>query len=636
MAQLRTFNSVGGFSVGEIPETIILANGDITTDFGMFTANVGAGNVKTDNLLYANGVPWNFTTPGGANTQIQFNDGGSALGGTSNFTFDKAANLLTLSGTANIGNINTSGQIVSQGNVTAPWFVGNVVGNISGNIIIPGADTGIVINDGGNANAFAGFTFTKANNYVSISGNLTAGNISATNISGTLSTASQTNITSVGTLTSLQVSGTANVGNLTTPGNLTVSGQVVSSLIPSNDDTYTIGNTTYQWKNVYVSGNVFFSGAQGYLYSVGNVIYTDALRTSNNISAGTLTSRGDADLQGNVTVAGNLTVGGTTTYINVTNLSVNDPLISLGGSNGGGNAASYDGKDRGIWLRNYKSDGSMAINEFMGWDTSAGEFAFGSNVSVSGEVVTFTEYGNIRANVIYGNVTGNLITQSQPNITSVGTLTTLSVSNWANISGEANVNTLKASGLSYPTTDGSAGQFLRTNGSGVLSWQTVSTSSIENGTSNVNVQNDSNVQIVVGGTSVANITQTGANITGTLEVTGNATVGLLKIGNSTLRSTTTTSSGAPVTLVSLSGSTFRVAEFFVMGQDTTGAKYSVATISAVHDATSIDWATYGTVNLPSTSTTGSLSMTYAGGIANLVVTPSSSAATTWTVQYRTM
>jgi hypothetical protein len=642
---IRTFNSVGGFSVGEVPETIILANGDITTDFGTFSANVGAGNVKTDNLLYANGIPWNFTTPGGLNTQIQFNDGGSSLGGSANFTFDKTTSLFTVTGNANIGNISTTGEINSTGNVTAPWFIGNVVGNISGNIIIPGHDTGVVINDGGNANAFAGFTFTKANSFVSITGNVSAGNVSGGNLvsanylSGTLTTDSgaQGNITSVGTLTSLSVTGTATAGNLSTGGNLTVSGQVISSLIPANDDTYTLGNTTYQWKNVYVSGNVFFSGAQGYLYSVGNIIYTDALRSANNISAGSLTSRGSSDLQGDVTIGGNLTVGGTTTYINVETLSINDPIISLGGGANNANAPSYDGKDRGVFLRNYKSDGSAPVNMYMGWDTSASEFGFGSNVIVSGEVVTFTEYGNIRANVLYGNVTGNLITQAQPNITSVGTLATLSVSGWANIGGQANVNSLQASGLSYPTSDGTADQYLKTDGSGTLSWGTVSTSSISNGTSNVNVAENANVQIVASGNIIANITGTGANITGTLEVSGNTTVGLLKIGNSTLRSSTViTTTTTPTTLVSLSGSSFRVAEYFIKGEDTIGSKYSVATVSMVHDATSADYAVYGTVNLPSSSTTGSLSVTYVGGIANLVVTPSSTDSTTWTVQYRTM
>ena len=278
----------------------------------------------------------------------------------------------------------------------------------------------------------------------------------------------------------------------------------------------------------------------------------------------------------------------------------------------------------------------MPINEFMGWDTSNGEFGFGSNVSVTNEVVTFTEYGNIRANVVYGNVNGTLITQAQPNITSVGTLSTLSVTNWANIGGEANVNTLKASGLSYPTSDGSAGQVLSTYGNGSLYFTTIDTYRIQNGTSNVNVKNNGNVEFVVGGTSIANVTSSGIVITGNVTA-NNANVTTLVIGNSQVRSATVvTSSTSQATLVSLAGADFRVAEFFVKGEDSTGSKYSVATVSMVHDATSADYSVYGTVNLPSSSTTGSLGVTYASSIANLVVTPSSSNTTTWTIQYRTM
>ena len=43
---IRTFNSVGGFSVGEIPANIILANGDITTTHATLTGNLTAANVS--------------------------------------------------------------------------------------------------------------------------------------------------------------------------------------------------------------------------------------------------------------------------------------------------------------------------------------------------------------------------------------------------------------------------------------------------------------------------------------------------------------------------------------------------------------------------------------------------------------
>ena len=46
---------------------------------------------------------------------------------------------------------------------------------------------------------------------------------------------------------------------------------------------------------------------------------------------------------------------------------------------------------------------------------------------------------------------------------------------------------LIADGLSYPTSDGSAGQVLKTDGSGNLSFTTISTNSVSQGDSNVTV-----------------------------------------------------------------------------------------------------------------------------------------------------
>ena len=63
--------------------------------------------------------------------------------------------------------------------------------------------------------------------------------------------------------------------------------------------------------------------------------------------------------------------------------------------------------------------------------------------------------------------------------------------------------------LTLPVNTGSAGQFLQTDGTGVLSWQTVSTSSISNGNSNVNVAANGNVTI------------TSAGNTWTFDTTGN-------------------------------------------------------------------------------------------------------------------
>jgi hypothetical protein len=53
---------------------------------------------------------------------------------------------------------------------------------------------------------------------LAVTGNITSGNLSGTSIVGTLTTASQTNITSVGTLGSLSVTGNIVGGNLVTAG----------------------------------------------------------------------------------------------------------------------------------------------------------------------------------------------------------------------------------------------------------------------------------------------------------------------------------------------------------------------------------------------------------------------------------
>ena len=59
------------------------------------------------------------TTPGGANTQVQFNDGGS-FGGDADFTWNKATNRLTVTGSARI-----SGDLSASANISASSFYGD-------------------------------------------------------------------------------------------------------------------------------------------------------------------------------------------------------------------------------------------------------------------------------------------------------------------------------------------------------------------------------------------------------------------------------------------------------------------------------------------------------------------------------
>jgi len=196
------------------------------------SGNVVANGVKTDNLYYANGNPWDLQQPAGSNTQLQFNNNDS-FGASANLTFNNSTNVLELAGTlkANGIDITGSGNIGNANVISANYLVSNSgCVSINGGIVAFNSATGAAgvfsslatnINLGLSANIVMGGS--SAN--VTVQGNLiangtisTAGNISANLITGTLTTAAQPNVTSLGTLTSLNVTGnvTSNIANANT------------------------------------------------------------------------------------------------------------------------------------------------------------------------------------------------------------------------------------------------------------------------------------------------------------------------------------------------------------------------------------------------------------------------------------
>jgi hypothetical protein len=83
---------------GAINGSANLAFVKTTNTLTLTGGNVVAGGVKTDNLYYANGSPWDLGgNPGGSNTQVQFNNDGE-FGGSANLTF----NGTSLNTTANL------------------------------------------------------------------------------------------------------------------------------------------------------------------------------------------------------------------------------------------------------------------------------------------------------------------------------------------------------------------------------------------------------------------------------------------------------------------------------------------------------------------------------------------------------
>ena len=113
--------------------------------------------------------------------------------------------LISATGNVTGGNLLTGGLISATGNVTG--------GNLSGTSIVGTLTTAAQTN----------ITSVGTLTSLAVTGNITGGNLSGTSIVGTLTTAAQTNITSVGTLTALSVTGNVTGGNLITAGLVSLS-----------------------------------------------------------------------------------------------------------------------------------------------------------------------------------------------------------------------------------------------------------------------------------------------------------------------------------------------------------------------------------------------------------------------------
>ena len=184
-------------------------------------------------------------TPGGSNTQVQFNDSG-IFSGSSGLTFNKSTGLVTITGSLSVGgNVSVLG---GQLNTTATdgfIFSNNVaqlkIGDEAANIII-----------GGNVSTGSSFTFSVATHRTGSSTlNIgTAANIASSTKTinlGTGGIASSNTIINLGTVSS---AGTATI-NLS--GSFYITGSTTSkgTILPADDLLYTLGSPTKRWAHIY-------------------------------------------------------------------------------------------------------------------------------------------------------------------------------------------------------------------------------------------------------------------------------------------------------------------------------------------------------------------------------------------------
>jgi len=179
------------------------------------------------------------------------------------------------------------------------------------------------------------------------------------------------------------------------------------------------------------------SGAGVLTLSAGGLVVPDDgnIGSASDTDSMAIDSSGNVSMSQNLTVTGNLTVNGTTTTLDTTTLAVVDPIIHLQTASDGGALGSDTNKDVGIAMQYHT--GSAAKTAFLGIDDNDSyKLKFIPDASISSEVVSGS-IGTINAvfegdltGDVTGNVSGSAATvtgAAQSNITSVGTLTTLTV-----------------------------------------------------------------------------------------------------------------------------------------------------------------------------------------------------------------
>jgi hypothetical protein len=499
-------------------------------------ANANTGVVDITNTGVTSIVAGTGVSISAANGAVTISSNGSGNGGSGTVT---SVSLVSPNST-----LNASGTIVSSGALSVDL---NTIANVAGSYRSPNITVDAYGRVSSISNGNSGITSLSI---IPGSGIAVTGSPATSTISNI--TVINTGVTRLNAGSGIAISGSngnVTVGLSSIVGSVTSVGLTSSTLLVSGSPIVTSGVMSVNLpSNISLSGNITGGNliTSGLITATGNItggnlsgtLVTGTLRTAaqpNITSVGTLTS---LSISGNAIVGNNLFVNGNLVYINVDTLQVEDPIINLGGGPNGAPLTTNDGKDRGLLLNYYTT---APVSAFMGWDNSNTEFALGSNVSVANEVVTFNQLGNVRASTFIGSLLGSattagtVTTNAQPNITSVGTLTILSVSGNANI---ANIGT-----GGFITAEGTVrGGALSTGGSlgvtGNANVGNLGTAGLITATGNITGGNLSGT-LVTGTLRTAaqpNITSTGT--LSSLSVTGNiASSGNISLGNSSLLGT---------------------------------------------------------------------------------------------------
>jgi len=424
------------------------------TSVGTLTSLAVTGNISAANVngnFFGNGSGLSSLTAANITGPVSNANAANTLLTNSSSATNVYPAFVTTIGNGYYSAVTTSGisANLSNNSITAATFVGGLSGTATTasnavNTTVTTQSTGIYYPTFVSGNTTGNYAHTSN---PSFSANLANGAITATTFvgalsgsasnAGTVTNAAQPNITSVGTLSNLAVSGNIAAGNLTTTGNVNATyiignGSQLTGITVAAGSTIINGSSNV---NIPLNGNVNISVSGN--ANVLSVIGTGAI-LNGNFTATTLAGNIVTSAQPNITSLGNLTslnmAGvanlGPTSNIVITGGTVNQVLVSNG--SGGVNWLSTTaltiapGSNTQVL---FNDSGNFAAQPGLTFNKTTNALSVTGNISGGNGVFTSVfGSGTALTNLPAGNLTGNISSATQANITQTGTLSSLIVS----------------------------------------------------------------------------------------------------------------------------------------------------------------------------------------------------------------